>query len=285
MNRKAGKPWLRFLVGLLFLGLLLAPLGCIYAVTNLEMEQYNQVYVPAVVQKSYGEPMPVTRMDMREFITLSGTFVSTERFFMEIPELDGEYSARLLVGPGDYIEAQTLIGYTESGRKEIFSTASGIVREIHLGQSSYILLENIDRLALRSFVNETDLKIFKRNTLELTDTNNTPVELIEIGKIANEDGNVHVLLNLPEGIYGAKMKDVKLYTGKVYTQALVVPSDCLFHLPEDKETWYVRTVDENRNAIGNQKVQVGFSDGKYTCVSGLAEGTLLDSGYARIQGG
>lgn len=284
MKRKTGWRWLQFLAGLLFIGLLLAPLGCIYAITNLEMAQYSEVYVPAVAEKSYGAPMPALRMDMQEFITVSGSFVSAERFYMEIPKLKNTYSARLLVGIGDYIEAETLIGYTEDGTKEVFSTASGIVRDIHLGQSSYMLLESLDRLALRCFVNESVLTVFRRDTLDLTDTNGEPVELIEIGKTANQNGEVCVLLALPDGIYGAEAKGVKLYTGKVYTQALVVPTKCLFHLPEDKETWYVRVVDENRNALGNQAVQVGFSDGDYTCVSGLAEGTLLDSGYARIHG-
>ena len=75
---------LHFFAGILFIALLLAPLGAIYAITELEMEQYNDVFVPGVVEKSYGDPLPVVRMDMQEFITVSGTYVSTEEFFMEI---------------------------------------------------------------------------------------------------------------------------------------------------------------------------------------------------------
>ena len=71
----------------------------------------------------------------------------------------------------------------------------------------------------------------------------------------------------------------------VYTKALVAPSVCLFHLADEPDQWYVREVDESGNIVGNKKVQVGFSDGEYTCITGIPEGTLLDSGYGKFLGG
>lgn len=284
MKETKGRRLLRAGIGLVLLALLLAPLFCIYAITNLEQAQYNDVYAPAVTQKSYGEALPVVRMDMQEFITVSGIYVSTERFYMELPELRNTYSARMLVNVGDYIESGTLLGYTEDGKRELRATASGIVQEIHLGQSSYLLLENPDCLALRCEVGGETLKVLRRDTLALSDSAGTPVELLEIGKLANSAGDIPVLFGLSGGTCGTVAEEVKLYTGKVYTQALVVSTSCLFHLPEEPDAWYVRIVDENQNVIGNQRVQTGFSDGKYTCITGLAEGTLLDSGYAKIYG-
>lgn len=273
---------LHFFAGILFIALLLAPLGAIYAITELEMEQYNDVFVPGVVEKSYGDPLPVVRMDMQEFITVSGTYVSTEEFFMELPTLKNVYTARMLAGYGDYVEVGDIIGYTEDGKTEILSTESGVIKEISLGKYSYILMESVEELGLRCFLKDETLNVMQRDTLALTDTDGNPVELIKIGKFVNESGETEVLIKMPKGRYAVNEKDIKLYTGKVYTKALVVPTGCLFQLPEDPKTWYVRIVDANKNVIGNQAVQIGFSDGEYTCVTGLEEGTLLDSGYARI---
>lgn len=278
------KKILHFLVILLFLGLLLAPIGGIYYLTELEMEQYNDVYVPAVVQKAYGQPLPVERRDMKEFITLSGSFVSTETFFMELPELKNTYSARFLVEAGDYIEDGMLLGYTENGKQEIFSTATGVIREIHLGSTSYIRMDSNEALALRCSVKDELWEILERSNLSLSDKDGRPVELLEIEKTMNSFGERFVYLRLPSGVYGGEAKDLLLYTGKVYTKALVVPNKCLFRLPGDEKTWYVRTVDEEGNALENVQVSIGFSDGEFTCITGLKEGELLDSGYAAIHG-
>lgn len=275
---------LRSLVVLLILALLLAPMVCIYTITDLEMAQYNEVDVPAVVQKAYGTIEPVLRLDMPEFITVSGTYVSTETFFMELPVMKKQYSARLLVSVGDYIEEGTLLGYTEDGEKEIVSTAAGLVKEFHFGTVSYVQLENPDSLALECQVSETTLSVLKRSDLNLSDQNGNTVEILELGKRADQNGVITVRLRLSGGLYGAQEKSLVLYTGRVFTQALVVPTGCLFHMEDDPKTWYVRVVDESDKAVGNQEVQVGFTDGNYTCVSGIEEGTLLDSGYARIFG-
>lgn len=278
------KKCFHFLAILFFLCLLLVPIAGIYTLTELEMQQYNDVYVPAVVQKSYGQPMPVKRRDMKEFITVSGTFVSTETFFMELPELKNTYSARFLVEEGDYIEEGMLLGYTENGKKEIFSSATGIIREIHMGSTSYIRMENHESLALRCSVKGELLEILEQRNLSLTNKDGQSVELLEIEKTMNSFGERFVYLRLPAGVYGGEVKDLLLYTGKVYTKALVVSNKCLFHLPGEEKAWYVRTVDEQGNALENVQVSTGFSDGEFTCVTGLEEGELLDSGYAFIHG-
>lgn len=273
----------RVLIFICFTALLLMPLGCIYLITNLEIKQNSTMTVPAISQKSYGTPYPVMRLDMREFVTVSGTYASNDTVFMELPKLKNTYSARMLVEQGDYIEAEELIGYSEDGSKEIRATESGVVREIHLGQWSYIKLDRVDSLVLRCFVPSNVLSSLTNNADTLTDSSGDSVELVEAAKTVSPNGT-EVLLGLSGGMYGETAKDVKLYTGRVYTQALVANAQCLFHLSTDDETWYVRIVDENGNVLGTQAVQAGFSDGEYTCISGIPEGTLLDSGYAQILG-
>ena len=279
------KKVLRVLTGILFFILLLAPIGGIYMLTNMELEQYEEVYVPAVVKKSYGTPLPVQRRDMPEFITLSGSFVSTEQSYMELPELKGAYAARLSVSTGDYIEEGDLLGYTENGKTEICATATGVITDIHLGPTSYLALESPDKLALRCSVNEKLLVVLKRSGLKLTDTEGKPVSVLEIGKLVDAEGNIPVLLTGLNGRYGQKLTDLRLYTGKVYTNALTVDNSCLFQQPGSDRTWYVRLVTEEGNVLEIQEVQAGFSDGNYTCVTGLEENAYLDSGYAAVIGG
>lgn len=278
------KKLLRFVVMLLLLALLLTPLAGIYALTKQEMAQYNEIYVPAVVQKSYGAPVPVYRMDMQESITLTGTFVSTERSYMELPSLRNVYSARLLVEVGDYIAEGDLIGYTEDGKTELYATAEGVIQELHLGATSYITLESTQALALRCMLNEASLEVLERDGLALTDKDGRDVTILEIGKQTDAEGLTEVLLTGLSGRYGQTVKELRLNTGMVYTQALVAPTKCLFRQPGEK-AWCVRIVTEDGNLIGIQEIQVGFSNGEYTCVTGLDEGVWLDSGYAAVFGG
>lgn len=277
--------WLKIPIAILFIALLLVPLVLIWALTNMEMQQYEQVYIPTVAIKSYGDPVPVERRDMKEFITISGTYVSVEQFFMELPRMKNAYSARLLVNIGDYIYKDEIIGYSEDGLTEILSTENGVIREIHLGDYSYFSMENDENVALSCLADDKLLTIFNRDTLALSDEKGNAVRILEIDRLINENGQTRVLLKLNDGVYGSSVTGLKLYTGKVYTKALIVPSDCLFRLPENPKQWCVRVLDNDRNAVGNQPVQIGFSDGEYTCVTGIEEGTLIDSGYAKVMGG
>ncbi|MDO4565594.1 MAG: hypothetical protein Q4C04_08270 [Clostridia bacterium] len=277
--------WLKIPLGILIFALLFAPLGLIYVLTNMEMKQYQEVYVPPVTIKSYGEPLPVFRMDMREFVNVSGTYVSTEQFYMELPRMRNAYSARISVNTGDYIEEGEVIGYTQDGQTEILSTASGVVLEIHMGDYSYFVMENDENIALSCLADKELLRILQRSDLALTDVNGNPVELLEIGRLLTPDGKTQVLLKPQGGTYGLMEEKLKLYTGRTFTNALVISTECLFHLPESPNKWYLRVLDDGGNFVENKEVQVGFSDGEYTCITGIEEGVLVDSGYAAVMGG
>lgn len=275
---------LKIPIGILLVALLLTPLGFIWAMTSMELNQYAPMDVPAVDIKSYGTPYEMVRRDMKEFITIKGSWVSSERFFMELPKLKNPYAARMIISSGEYIETDQIIGYSPDGKTEIKATVSGVVCGIFMGDFSYLMMESADKLYLSCNASAELLKIFKRPSLELCTEQGETVEVIKINPISNPDGTTKVLLQLGGGVYGGSVETLKLYTGKVYTQALVVSSKCLFKLNNDPNQWYVRQVDSEGNVIGNREVLVGFTDGDYTCVTGLEEGILLDSGYAAIMG-
>ena len=77
-----------------------------------------------------------------------------------------------------------------------------------------------------------------------------------------------------------------IYTGRVYNGTLVLPEDCVYQKEDQEDApWYVRQVTEDGFLIGEQEVQVGYSDGEYVCVTGVEEGAWFDSGYKAIAGG
>lgn len=269
-----------FLFGLLLL--LAAPLAVIFMLSKAEVKQYEPQPVPPLVEKAYGEICPVIRMDISETIAVSGTFVSAKKIFMELPKLKNPYGARMLVEWGDEIIEGQLIGYSEDLKTEIRATASGIVRSINLGGTSYITLESTDDVTLDCRTDDATLAVLRREGLELTTQEGEEVKILSVSKTQDEQGKTAVLLSVPNGIYGQKVEDLRLQTGRVFYQALVVDSRCLFHLYGDVKTWYVRTVDANGNYLEDIKVEVSYKSGDYVAISGVPEGTLCDGGYGRI---
>jgi biotin carboxyl carrier protein len=276
------RKFFKILISFGLLMLLIAPLIAIFMLSKEEVKQYEPQPVPPLIEKAYGEICPVKRMDLSETIIISGTFVSTKKFFMELPRLRKPYGARMLIESGAEIHEGQLIGYSENKKTEIRATASGIVHKIKLGTTAYITLESIDDVALDCRMNDTTLKVLERKGLKLTTQEGDEVKILSISKTQDDKGNTTVLLSMPNGIYGKRVKDLHLQTGRIFYQTLVVDSRCLFHLNGDKKTWYVRNVDVNGNYLEDIKVNVSYTSGDYTAISGVPEGTLCDSGYSKI---
>lgn len=276
--RKIVKALISF--GLLLL--LIAPLAAIYMLSKAEVKQYEPQPVPPLVEKAYGEIYPVKRIDISETIAVTGVYISTKKFFIELPKFKNPFGTRMLVEHGDEIIKGQLIGYSEDLKTEIRATASGIVRNINLGNASYITLESTDDIALDCRADNAVLAVLRREGIKLTTQEGDEVKILSISKTHDEQGKTAVLLTVPNGVYGQIVKDLQLQTGRVFYQALVVDIRCLFHLNGDKKTWYVRTVDANGKYLDNIKVGVGYASGDYVAISGVPEGTLCDSGYGKI---
>lgn len=157
--------------------------------------------------------------------------------------------------------------------------------EIHLGQNSYLVLEDVEDLAFSCDVSAKTLRLLTSAAATLTDESGAPVELLDVSKRENPDGTTTLLLRMQGGAYGRVDHGAKLFTGLVYTRALVVNRKCLFHLSGDTSRWYVRVVTENGEVVGNAEVKIGFAAEDMVCVTGVEEGVWLDSGYAAIMGG
>lgn len=275
----------KVLKALVLFGLLLlltAPLVAIFMLSKEEVKQYMPQPVPPLVEKAYGEIFTVKRMDISENIAISGTFVSARIFFMELPKLKNPYSARMLVASGDEIDEGQIIGYSDDLKTEIRATSSGIVQSINLGTTPYITLESTEDVMLDCRVDDITLSVLRREGLQLTTQQDEEVKILTVSKTLDENGRTAVLFSVPNGVYGQKVENLRLQTGRVFYQTLAIDARCLFQLIGDVKSWYVRTVDANGNFLEDIKIEKSYTSGDYVAISGVPEGTRCDSGYGRI---
>ena len=260
--------------------LLILPVGMLYVISRDEQSQYRAEAVPAVEELAYGDTFSVTRRDIYETITVSGTVVSASELFMELNVQD-PYGLRLMVSVGDVIRPGELIAY--DGDKEVVSDSYGLIREISLGTDAYIRLYSLEDLALECYVNDTQRAVLERTSLELRDDQNAALTVLKIDDVYTGGNTTRVLLRYDmDGLrYGQTFEKLTLTTGKVYTQALVVRAECVYR-KVGSNSYFLRVVDQNGRFLSETEVQIGYTDGTYICVSGIEEGTLCDSGYKAL---
>ncbi len=274
----------KIIMALLLIASAVAPIGALYYVSLLEQAQYQPQDSDITLKElAYGSICDISRMDMEEQITLSGTIISTGVIYEEL-DMDNISNLRLLVSAGQALHEGDLIGYLEG--REIRATKTGIIRSINRGGDAYIELWSLDNLAIECYVDDTQLNVLKRSNLDLTDSdgNKYVVDQIDDIRIGNDLTRVLITSESAPLVYGKKITDAKLTTGRVYPDCLIVKSNCVYSY--NGENYYVRLVDSKGVVLGEAQVEVGFSLDGYTCIiSGAEEGQLCDSGFKAIAEG
>ena len=275
----------KIIVALLFVALMVAPIGALYYISALEQEAYLPQQQEQIVLEdlAYGAICPITRMDMTERIALSGTVVSTKVIYEEL-ELENISRLRLLISAGQVLQAGDLIGYLDG--QEVRATKTGIIRSINRGADAYIELWSFDDLAIECYVDDVQLKVLKRGSLKLTDTDGNLYTVAHIDDIRVGSDLTRVLLTSETAtlIYGKNMGTMDFMTGRVYPDCLVVQANCVYSY--NGTDYYVRLVDEDGVVLGEAQVEIGFSMNGYICITkGAQEGQLCDSGYKAIAEG
>lgn len=278
------KTFSKIIVAVLFVALMVAPIGALYYISVLEQAQYLPQEQQIVLEElAYGSLEQIMRMDMAERITLSGTVVSTKVIYEEL-ELENISRLRLLISTGQVLQAGDLVGYLDG--QEIRATKTGIIRSINRGSDAYIELWSLDDLAIECYVDDVQLKVLKRGSLNLTDADGNQYTVAHIDEIRVGSDLTRVLLTseTAELIYGKKMEATDFNTGRVYPDCLVVPTSCVYSY--NGQDYYVRIVDKDGVVLGEQEVEVGFSMNGYICITdGAEDGQLCDSGYKAIAEG
>lgn len=257
---------------------LLAPVGGLFYLSNLEQAQYAPTKeVVHLEEQSYGVPVMITRTDVEEVVTVSGRMVSTRILYEEL-NLDEPYALRLQVETGDILLEGDCIGLYHG--REIKARQTGMIRQIHLGSEAYLELWSLEDLALECYVTEKQYTRLQQENLVLKDSENREYTVLRMNPIPEADGTYKILLQPGEKtyLYGQSVSNLKLRTGTVYRNCLTVESRCVYSR-DGGSTWYVRLVEKDGTVLGEQEVEVGFSQGGLTCISGVEEGRYCDSGY------
>lgn len=270
---------------LLIIALLVAPLGLIYQISADEMEAYQTPETPVLRETSMGEACQAMRIDLRESVRVSGKFVSASYAYMELDQRTPS-SIRWLVTTGDEIqEGQTLGTYKG---EPVVSTVTGILEEMNTySTDAYLRVQLLTPVELSCSVNDRTLSLLKHADA-LTTEKDEAVTLSYVSLQKNADGTTNIRLSIETDrfIFGQELEKLAIYTGRVYNGTLVLPEDCVYQKEDQEDApWYVRQVTEDGFLIGEQEVQVGYSDGEYVCVTGVEEGAWFDSGYKAIAGG
>lgn len=270
------------LLVLVFVALFLAPVGIIWKISRAEQQQYLPAADEVLEDLAYGEIRQVTRTDIPETITVSGSVVSTAMEFIELNDYWDPFSLRMTVESGQTVCAGDVIGYYNG--EPVLSDKTGVVKSVCIGSDNYVWLQSLDSLALRLEVsNQTVLAALQQENITLTDSDGATYHVLEIAPTMTETGNAVVLLSC-EGIalvYGQQYPELTLQTGRIFRQALVVEKNCVY-TPTGSDKKYVREVDDSGKYLREVEVTTGYSNGEYICISGIDEGAFCDSGYKAV---
>lgn len=271
---------------LIIVALLVAPIGLIYEISNREKQQYVVPTPPKFVETAFGTIVASERRDMEESISLSGVFQSFTYEYIELKQ--GEPSQiRWLVSEGDEIQTGQILG-TYRG-SNILATCSGLISQIQAYSSAnaFVKVQQANPVVLVCDVSQATLLSLKL-AKELTTYDGEAAQLAYVASIRNSDGSTRVHLQIESESYflNQPVKELYLYTGNSYSQALVLSKDCVYQkVAGDHEPWYVRQVTADGIFVGEIEVEIGYSDQDYVCVTGIAEGQYFDAGYAQFAKG
>ncbi len=274
----------RVIFWVLIIALLVSPLGILYEISQREMAEYQVRALPALTQTSIGRVLQVTRQDVQEYFTVSGVFQSSESAYQPLT-MENPGLIRWEVTSGDEIQAGQVMG-TYNG-ENVVAEFSGIIEKINTGVADpYVKVKLLDKLVLEATASKSTLAIIKRS-MNMTTEAGESVRLTYTSNLKSANGDRRIQLTIDSDAYSyGTSANLKIYTGLSYPQVLVVHQDCVYQRnPGADNPWYVRTVTQNGEVIGEQKVEIAFTMGNLVCISGVSEGTYCDAGYKDIVGG
>lgn len=271
---------------MLIIALMVAPLGLIYQISQDEMAEYATPTAPVLRETAVGNIAQANRQDVAVYVTVSGTFSSNSYIYQELNQ-ENPGMIRWIVGVGDEItEGQVLGAYNG---EDVVSSVTGILSEMNTYASSgaYLRFRLFEPVELSCRVDDRTLSMLKHSDGLLT-MNGETVTLIFASRQKNADGSTNIRLSIDtdQYTYGEHIDGLKITTGQVYRQAVVLPVDCVYqkNAGED-QPWYVRQVTQDGLFIMEHPVKIGYSNGDVICVTGVEEGSFFDTGYKAIVGG
>lgn len=270
-----------FWIGML--ALLLVPVFLIFQLSTAEMAEYKAAKPPVILDSAYGEIQPAYRGDVAEYTTVSGTYVCNQYAYMELTYKNPD-QIRWEVSTGDLIHEGQAIGDYQG--EPVISELTGVLTQIQsFGTEPYLQVRLLNPVELECKVPDAVLTVLERGGGNLTDQDGNSVAITYTAPMKNADGTTTVRLSLSQedGICGQSVQGLTLYTGRVYSGVLLLDVDCIYQKdPGEGLPWYVRRVSPEGIFQEECEVQLGYTDGKVICVTGVNEGDCFDAGYKFI---
>lgn len=267
---------MRKIVALLCLCLLM-PVILIGYVTHLEMQQYEPQIGYSISQLSYGEAVPIERIDIVEKFRLDGVVTSREHIFIDCKN-SSHNDVKSLVNAFDEIQEGEIIAYVAG--KPLYSPINGIVLEANVSQANgYYKVLYLDNLLFKtSLPAHLAVNIGDKFYLD----KEVSLELIFLSNIITDAGREAYFRIQGKDIFYGQHLSFDVPTGVVHTSVLATRREAVYQKNKGGP-YYIRRVDANGKVIGEIKVDVGITDGKMISVSGVQEGWYCDLGYGRLR--
>lgn len=261
-----------------FASMVVLPLVMMYRLSQSEMENYQLHDSYTFREAAYGEVKSVTRQDLELYYTFSGTVTSSSYRYVDIPEKDqADVIANIAIGD-EVFKGQVIVSI---GTSSVTAPCDGIVEDISSFAGGYVKLRTFEQLQLSC---PADLSVINSvrdsQSLKLEDGSRVWVE--SVSNIV-EDGQGKIVFSVENAdyMYGQEVKDLKIYTGKSYTDVLTLDKDCVYQKEADG-SYFVRVVDENHYLVDEMEIEIGFEAEEVVGVLNIDEGTLCDSGYKEL---
>ncbi len=265
-------------IGVFFAALIILPLIMMFNLSERETANYQVNSSYEFKEAAYGEPKRVTRQDLKLYYEFSGTVTSSTYEYIDLPESE---TADIIttVGIGDEVFKDDVVAYL--GSKEITTSSNGIVEDVASFAGGYIKLRTFDELKLTCMADISVInKVKDCLTLQLED--GTAVSVDSVSNVLEDNqGKIVFSVENSDYMYGQEVKDLKIYTGKVYTDVLTIDKDCVYQKEENGD-YFVRVIDENGYVEGEKEVEIGAETEDAVCVQNIEEDTLCDSGYKEL---
>lgn len=269
---------IKIIVVFVFIIMFLMPVFMMYHLSKKEMKQYQQNEIYQFKETAYGEPCQVLREDVEQYYLFSGTVTSDSYKFIEFDESESS-EIKTLINMGDEVRTGDIIAYI--GDREIKSPYNGIVEEIASYSGGYVKLHSLDELKLECMADRELIdKIKDCETLKLEDGNKVYVDFISNVAIDNQVKITFAIENI-NYMYGQEVQDLKIYTGVVYENALVVNKNCVYQKYTDGP-YFVRVLNDQLLFEKELEVEIGFETSELVSIVNVPEGTFCDSGYKAL---
>lgn len=261
-----------------FIILLIVPIVMMYQLSQKEMEQYKQNSTYEFKEVAYGKPCEVTRTDIEQYYTFSGSVTSDTFRYTEFQNYNAE-QIKTMVNVGDEVRVGDILAYAD--KKEIKSKYDGMIEEVLSDSQGYIKIRSFDNLKLTCM---TDRKIIDKlkdcTNLKLENGNKVSIDFISNVLVDNKEKIVFDI-EKSDFMYGQEIQDMKIYTGDVYDNVLVVDKNCVYQKTKSGP-YFVRILSDQLVFQREQEVEIGFETDELVTVTNIEEGTMCDSGYKAL---